>query len=139
MLTDPAPAPAPVIRARDLRVETMRGRGRGGQRKNKTETAVRIRHLPTGTVITRNTGRSQAANLASARDQLAQVLHEEASRSAAEITSLERRAHVTRRPYARVFTHNTRQGLVTEHLTGRSWSLRDWQRGRLDRPGDVTP
>jgi peptide chain release factor 1 len=135
VLADQAPAPPPLIRTRDVRVETMRGRGRGGQRKNKTETAVRIRHLPTGTVITRNTGRSQAANLASARDQLAQALRDSAARGAAELTSRQRRAQMARGPHARVFTHDTRQGLVTDHLTGKSWSLRDWQKGRLDDPG----
>jgi protein subunit release factor B len=63
-------------------VETIRGRGRGGQRKNKVETAVRMRHEPTGLTVTRSTGRSQSANIASARDQLARDLQARAEAAA---------------------------------------------------------
>ena len=66
VLDDPDPAAEPADGPGQVRLETMRGRGRGGQRKNKVETAVRMRHEPTGLTVTRSTGRSQSANIASA-------------------------------------------------------------------------
>lgn len=118
-----------------VRVERMRGRGPGGQRKNKAETAVRVRHLPTGVTVTRTSGRSQAANLASARAQLDQKLRARADSAARAGRNQSRRDQLSSAPQSRVFTHSTQRGRVTENLAGRSWDLRAWQQGRF---GDVT-
>jgi len=113
----------------------MPRRGRGGQRKDKVETAVRVRHEPTGLTVTRSTGRSQAANIASARAQLGKdlaALEDGASRAA---RNRRRRDQLARSPQARVFTHA--RGLVTDSVTGQRWDMRAWQQGRLggDRAG----
>ena len=49
---------------RECEVETFRASGPGGQHVNKTESGVRLRHLPTGLVVTSQEGRSQHRNKA---------------------------------------------------------------------------
>lgn len=69
---------------RECEVETFRASGPGGQHVNKTETAVRVRHLPTGLVVTSREERSQyrnkAACLRKLRERVARLNHRPAAR-----------------------------------------------------------
>jgi protein subunit release factor B len=62
------------IRDADLEIEFFRGSGPGGQHRNVTDSAVRIRHLPTGIVVTASERRSQAQNRELALERLRQTL-----------------------------------------------------------------
>jgi ribosome-associated protein len=55
---------------RECEVETFRSSGPGGQHVNKTESAVRLRHLPSGVVVTSRQERSQHRNKALCLQQL---------------------------------------------------------------------
>ena len=69
---------------RECEVETFRASGPGGQHVNKTESAVRVRHLPTGLVVTSRQERSQHQNkalcLQKLRARVAQLNHRPARR-----------------------------------------------------------
>ncbi|HZW97238.1 MAG TPA: peptide chain release factor 1, partial [Bacillota bacterium] len=118
----------------DLQVDTYRSSGAGGQHVNKTSSAIRITHLPTGTVVTCQDQRSQHKNREKAMRHLRSILlEEEKSRQAADIAS-ERRDQVgTGDRSERIRTYNYSQGRVTDHRIGLSlYSLENILNGDID-------
>ncbi len=62
------------IREADLKIEFYRGSGPGGQHRNVTDSAVRIRHLPTGIIVSASERRSQVQNRELALERLREIL-----------------------------------------------------------------
>ncbi|PIR09990.1 MAG: peptide chain release factor 1, partial [Gallionellaceae bacterium CG11_big_fil_rev_8_21_14_0_20_60_62] len=105
-----------VLNPAELRIDTFRASGAGGQHINKTDSAVRITHLPTGTVVECQDGRSQHQNKAQAMRVLAARIMDKQEREAHSKLAAERKSLVGSGDRSeRIRTYNFPQGRVTDH------------------------
>ena len=105
-----------VIEDKDLRIDVFRAGGAGGQHVNKTESAVRITHLPTGTVVQQQDEKSQHKNKARAMKILRARIYETKRQQLADERSANRKGMVGSGDRSeRIRTYNYPQGRVTDH------------------------
>ncbi|MCK7558939.1 peptide chain release factor 1 [Chitinophaga sedimenti] len=107
------------IREADIKMDTFRSSGAGGQHVNKTESAVRLTHIPTGTVVECREGRSQHSNRDIAMKMLRSRIWEVAVRKHEDAIAAQRKSLVsTGDRSAKIRTYNYPQGRVTDHRIG---------------------
>jgi peptide chain release factor 1 len=107
------------IRPEDIKMDVFRSSGAGGQHINKTSSAVRLTHLPTGTVVECQQERSQFQNREKAMAMLASKLYAVEQERIEGAFSAERKSQVgTGMRNERIRTYNFPQGRVTDHRIG---------------------
>ena len=128
-----------IINPSELQIDTFRASGAGGQHVNKTESAIRITHLPTGTVVECQDERSQHKNKERAMKILvSRLVEEERNKQNAELAA-ERKSQVgTGDRSERIRTYNYPQGRVTDHRIGLTlYKLEQILNGSLDEVVDA--
>jgi peptide chain release factor 1 len=107
------------LRPDDLRIEVSRAGGPGGQGVNTTDSAVQVLHIPTGTIVRCQDGRSQLKNKEKAMSILRARLLERKQREEAEKYSAQRRGQIgTGGREEKIRTYNFPQNRVTDHRIG---------------------
>lgn len=116
VLAEPGEEEKIVLDERDLKIDTYRSSGAGGQHVNTTDSAVRITHIPTGTVVYCQEERSQHKNKDKAMRLLTAKIAEEKKRKAEhEMASLRATQVGSGDRSERIRTYNFPQNRVTDH------------------------
>lgn len=121
------------INPNDLRIDTFRSSGAGGQHVQKTDSAIRLTHLPTGTVVECQDERSQHKNRARAMSLLkARLLANERDKQQKQQAETRRNLVGTGDRSERIRTYNFPQGRLTDHRINLTlYQLSDIMEGKL--------
>lgn len=127
----PEPTHAQIqIRDQDLEFQACRGSGAGGQNRNVTNSAVQITHKPTGLMVRCETERSQHQNHATALSLLRARLWEAEQNRVIGTRAQDRKQQVGQGQRGdKRRTVRYQDGIVTDHVLGRTWKLREYLKG----------
>ncbi len=123
------------INPADLRVDTFRASGAGGQHVNKTDSAVRLTHIPTGTVVECQDERSQHKNKARAMSLLqARIMDAELEKQRQQEAKTRKSLVGSGDRSERIRTYNFPQGRITDHRINLTlYKLDEFMQGDLDQ------
>lgn len=134
VMPEPDEAEEIVLNPADLKTDTFRASGAGGQHVNKTDSAIRITHIPTGTVVECQDERSQHKNRARALSLLqARLADAEREKNAREQAQTRKSLVGSGDRSERIRTYNFPQGRITDHRINLTlYKLDDFIEGNIN-------
>jgi len=110
------------IESKDLKIDVFRSSGPGGQSVNTTDSAVRITHIPTGTVVSCQDEKSQLKNKDKAlKILLSRILDKQKKEQQAKESSMRKEMVGTGERSEKIRTYNFPQDRITDHRIKKSW------------------